>query len=758
MKGNCSKCGTAIQDGETACPMCSRVIVDDVDSRLTQLDLDAPIPDGTVVAGEYLIVRLIGRGGGGRVYEARQISLQNMRVAIKVLHPDLNESQACLTLLKKEVIISRELTHENIIKVYSLEKSDGKHFIVMEFVPGQDLLFILRRKGNLSVQEIGPIFLGVCDALEYAHGRGVIHLDVKPANILLTTSGTVKLCDFGIARVAMGNVTTVTQRLVTGSMGYMAPEQFAGRMSVSLKCDIYSLGATVCASLTGTVPVGGIRTDGIPQSVFKAMENNPDHRFESVADFRHAFALETGIGPAGPQNVQALLSGDTIALHEGIASARLETTRTMESMDLGFPDRPIPPVDLAAFEYRSTVALDGAVPELGAGEDRTRKLRQHTLRHRVAPAPAASETSFLNEVSVRRPKRSKIWVSVALVGSLLALSIMVFGAARYHKSDILPTASRYQVAVASYDWYDHRRERDVPVKIFYPESAKGPFPAILYSSPFGSGAGADDDLGRHWAAHGYVSIHLKHRDHEGSGRRIGPPALRPIGRFLRDTENALNRPLDVRFAVDRLEAVTNEDPVFKGRLDLDRIGLAGRGTGAVTALAVAGQVFVSPLGTETTFRHPRIKAALMLNPFVPARQKAYTNKAFTRITIPCMHVIGLPHPMPLLQTELEGRHLPFAHSNGSDQYLITFSPSDSTDDSEAETGACRVPNELVRVGSTVFWDAYLKGDDKALQWLMGTGMSQSLSNYGTVQVKMAPGKWSIPVSDAQTSNVGQRKH
>ncbi len=742
MKEMCPKCGSSIQSGETTCPACSHIIVRHEESRVTETELDVPIPDGTVIAGDYLVVRLVGRGGGGRVYEARQISLRNMRVAIKVLHPDLNESEACLTLLKKEVIISRELTHENIIKVYSLEKTDGRHFIVMELVPGPDLLTVLKRKGRLSVQEMGSVFLKVCDALEYAHGRGVIHLDVKPANILLTSSGTVKLCDFGIARVAMGNVTTATQRLVTGSMGYMPPEQFAGRKNVSVKSDIYSLAATVYAALTGTVPVGGIRRDSVPESVFKGMEHDPDDRFESVAEFRRAFVRETGIGPAEPRLIQSLLPGDTVKLSEPADAAGPGATPTMEPVDLGLPDRPVLPVDVATFEQRSTVALSpeelpGGVPEkTPAGPGRGGPSGRLHFPAALQPIPGEME-GFPPE-----PKKSRKWIRVALGAGLLALAILVVGVIRHRTAAPLLAGKTYRIDVANYDWFDQRRSRDLSVRIFFPAAVKGPFPAILFSPPSGASAGAREHLGRYWATHGYVCIHLGHGDREEPGGRIGPPGVRPLRRLIRETESALNRPLDVRFALDRLETINAEDPLFKGKLDLGRIGLAGRGAGAVTALAVAGQVFVGPLGTETTFQDPRVKAVVLLNPFVPPRQKTHIDKAFDSIRIPSMHLVGLPERTPPHAIDAGDYQAPFAHINRADEYLVIFSPQGRpaapAGDGTAGNARDKVVNELVRAGSTAFWDAYLKGDDKALHWLTGTGLVEALSNYGRVEVKMAP--------------------
>ncbi len=295
MSKSCTKCGARIADEDTSCPKCRKILVASHEEAGYSPELDEEIPPGTLVAGDYKIVRLVGRGGAGRVYEARQISLRNMPVALKVLHQGFDNNTHVITLMKKEVIISRELTHENIIKIYNLEIADGRHFVVMEYVQGKSFQNILTRIGTCPMDLIGEVFLQVCDALQYAHSRGVIHLDIKPANILVRPSGSVKVCDFGIARATMGDTTTSTQALVIGSVGFMPPEQYTGRGAVSEKSDIYSLGATVYYALSGKVPTGEISRGGIPSCVHQSLMYNPEDRFQSIKEFRRALVQETGL-------------------------------------------------------------------------------------------------------------------------------------------------------------------------------------------------------------------------------------------------------------------------------------------------------------------------------------------------------------------------------------------------------------------------------------------------------------------------------
>jgi serine/threonine protein kinase len=289
-----------IEPDVVSCPQCRFLFLTDDIPEETPAGFQGLIPEKVVWANDYRIIKMVGKGGAGIVYEARQIGLQNMPVALKVLHPDLNEDANTIALLKKEVIIARELSHDSIMKVYSLEKYEGRHFIVMEFVPGQSLQSVLERAGKCSLETVVPIFVQVADALQYAHERGVIHLDIKPANILIHSSGSVKLCDFGIARMSIGNVTTATQRLITGSVGYMPPEQYRGRKFVSNKSDIYALAATTYHALTGEVPVGEASKQDLPPSLYRSLRRRPEERFQTVGEFREAFLAETGFGSIAP--------------------------------------------------------------------------------------------------------------------------------------------------------------------------------------------------------------------------------------------------------------------------------------------------------------------------------------------------------------------------------------------------------------------------------------------------------------------------
>jgi predicted dienelactone hydrolase len=151
-------------------------------------------------------------------------------------------------------------------------------------------------------------------------------------------------------------------------------------------------------------------------------------------------------------------------------------------------------------------------------------------------------------------------------------------------------------------WHDPARERNVPVKIYSPNAGKAPFPVIIFSHGLGGSREGYEFLGRHWASHGYVSVHLQHAGSDDAVWRDERPAerTRAMRRATLQPSNAIDRARDVSFAIDQLEMMNREHPTFKGRLDLERIGVAGHSFGAHTTLTIAGQNYTPRLGARTS--------------------------------------------------------------------------------------------------------------------------------------------------------------
>lgn len=207
---------------------------------------------GYVLGNRYEIVQLLGEGGMGSVYEARDCELDRL-VALKVIRPELAQNADALHRFKQELILARQVTHRNVIRIFDLGEAAGIKFITMEYVEGQDLKALIRETGKLEPKKAAEIIEQVCRALEVAHMEGVIHRDLKPQNIMVGKQGKVSVMDFGIARsMEVGGGMTQTGALV-GTPEYMSPEQAKGE-KLDSRTDLFALGIIFYELLTGDSP------------------------------------------------------------------------------------------------------------------------------------------------------------------------------------------------------------------------------------------------------------------------------------------------------------------------------------------------------------------------------------------------------------------------------------------------------------------------------------------------------------------------
>ena len=251
---------------------------------------------------------MLGEGGMGVVYKAVDVNLDRP-VAIKVLNSDLVRNPELVERFKAEARAQANLNHTNLATLYSFIVHEGTAMMVMEFVDGETLEKMIRRRGPIPSQEAIPLFKQALLGIGYAHRMGIIHRDLKPANLMLSRTGMVKVMDFGIAKVmgAQGMTRTGTQM---GTAFYMSPEQVLNK-GVDIRSDIYSLGITLYEMLTAHVPFEAdsdyqmmahhVSTPpppptrfypyipkGMENAVLRAVEKNPDARFQTVEEFGQA--------------------------------------------------------------------------------------------------------------------------------------------------------------------------------------------------------------------------------------------------------------------------------------------------------------------------------------------------------------------------------------------------------------------------------------------------------------------------------------
>ena len=206
-----------------------------------------------LLAGRYRVVRQLGQGGMGSVYLAEDTQLDKFRVAIKVLPAILVANKRALRQLKAEALVSMKLIHSNIVPLRGFEENNGNPFLVMDYIEGQTLDDLLAEKEKLSEEETIRILAPVAAALDYAHGEGVVHRDVKPGNVMIRKDGRPFVLDFGIAREIQETMTRVTGKLSSGTLMYMSPEQNNGDEPTPAQ-DVYSFAAMAYECLAGKPP------------------------------------------------------------------------------------------------------------------------------------------------------------------------------------------------------------------------------------------------------------------------------------------------------------------------------------------------------------------------------------------------------------------------------------------------------------------------------------------------------------------------
>jgi predicted Ser/Thr protein kinase len=204
----------------------------------------SPFTPGAIIAGRYRLVALLGRGGMGEVYRADDLTL-DQPVALKFLPDGAAVDDAKLSQFHNELRIARQVSHKNVCRLYDLGDADGRRFLTMEYVDGEDLASLLRRIGRIPQDKAIELARQLCAGVAAAHERGVLHRDLKPANVMIDGDGNVRITDFGIATVGRQ-----TDTILAGTPQYMAPEQLTGSPA-SVRSDIYALGLILFETFTG---------------------------------------------------------------------------------------------------------------------------------------------------------------------------------------------------------------------------------------------------------------------------------------------------------------------------------------------------------------------------------------------------------------------------------------------------------------------------------------------------------------------------
>jgi len=306
----CPRCGAALEVPGETCPRClfdqavragaapvEEGAVPEASSRPRGPRTPAPTPaELAPLFPELEIEGLLGEGGMGAVYRAKQKKL-GRTVALKILHADLSADPAFVARFLREASALARLAHPGIVTVYEYGEQGARCWLLMEFVDGTNLRALLRQR-SVEPRQALAIVRQLCDALQFAHDEGIVHRDIKPENVLVDRRGSVKLADFGLAKLVGAPEASLTQvDQVMGTPHYMAPEQVERPRDVDHRADLYSLGVVFYEMLTGELPLGrfaapskrvevDVRLDEI---VLRALEHERERRYQ------HAVQVKTDV-------------------------------------------------------------------------------------------------------------------------------------------------------------------------------------------------------------------------------------------------------------------------------------------------------------------------------------------------------------------------------------------------------------------------------------------------------------------------------
>jgi predicted Ser/Thr protein kinase len=314
----CPSCNTQLAPDARFCQRCGAAIA------VTPTELLDPLRESlkAAIGRQYEVIRLLGKGGMGAVYLAREAALER-DVAIKILPPDRGDTQESRERFRREARTAARLSHPNIVPLHTFGEVDGTLYFVMGYVKGESLASRLKREGKLPVEEARRILIEIAEALEYAHKVGIVHRDIKPDNVLIE-EGTSRamLTDFGIAKSLGAGQTMTTVGSVLGTPHYMSPEQAQGKAEIDGRSDLYSLGVMGYAMLAGRLPFEGATPadvmaqhitkeapslaaiapgtpEGLSVSLGRCLAKDPQQRWEDAGSLARSLApTEAGGIPA----------------------------------------------------------------------------------------------------------------------------------------------------------------------------------------------------------------------------------------------------------------------------------------------------------------------------------------------------------------------------------------------------------------------------------------------------------------------------
>jgi tetratricopeptide (TPR) repeat protein len=399
---------------------------------------DAPFSPGDVFAGRYRMVARLGQGGMGDVWRADDLVL-GQPVALKLLHATGPAGRA---LLLNEVRLARRVTHPSVCRVFDIGEERGRIFLSMELVEGEDLAALLHHTGPLPWEKVADIGRQLCDALAAAHAQGILHCDLKPANILVDTNGGLHITDFSIAvnRDAGGPKTGV------GTPGYMAPEQLASGVPVSERTDIYALGLVLYELLVGRHPIGRMErpmtvvrpstlvnavNPAVERAIMQALSSNPDDRPSSALEMKRLLTATSAMEavPRYRWRLVAMGAAAVLTIAAALPFVLPAKPRALTEQDTilltDFANTTGEPVFDGALKVALAVALEQSPFLKVFPDDRTRE----ALRLMNRPTDERVTRSVGRELAQRERLKALVTGSIASLGRNYVIDIEAIASA-----------------------------------------------------------------------------------------------------------------------------------------------------------------------------------------------------------------------------------------------------------------------------------------------------------------------------------------